>query len=151
MKRLLIFIFALLGTLTLSAQRVEVGTRAPRISGVEWISDQLERSNKALMVEFFHSSNRDCCEHIAPLNELAKEFRYDMDVVMLTREPAEQVAYMLLHEYQYTYVATDESGDMFRAFGVNHVPYAVIISPSGLVLWMGNPLTLDKKTIKKLL
>ncbi len=151
MKKILVLILMLTASLTLSAQRVEVGSRAPRIRGVEWISDEPEMGTKAIMVEFFHSSNEDCCSHITPLNDLAKEFRHEMDVVMLTREPAEQVAYMLLHEYQFFYVATDESGEMFRSFGVNHVPYAVIISAKGTILWTGNPLTLNNKTLKKLL
>ncbi|MBO7300351.1 MAG: TlpA family protein disulfide reductase [Tidjanibacter sp.] len=151
MKRILILIFTLLGTLSLSAQRVDVGARAPRIRGVEWISDEPEKSKRALMVEFFHSSNEDCREHIDHLNALASDYRHEMDVVMLTREPAEQVAYMLLHEYQFFYVATDESGDMFRSFGVSHVPFAVIINPKGTIVWMGNPLTLNNKTLKKLL
>ena len=151
MKRLLILTLALLGTHTLSAQSVEVGAHAPRIRGVEWISDEPEKRARAMMVEFFHSTNEDCREHIDHLNALASDFRYEMDVVVLTREPSEQVAYMLLHEYQFFYVATDERGDMFRSFGVNHVPYAVIINPRGIIIWVGNPLTLDKKMIKKLL
>ncbi len=140
-----------LNTLSLSAQRAEVGTYAPHIDEVEWISDRLEESDKALMVEFFHSSNVDCREHIEDLNAMACDYRYDMDVLMLTREPAEQVAGMLLHEYQYFYVAIDESGKVFRAFGVSHVPYAVVINPKGIIVWAGNPLSLTDSTIKKLL
>lgn len=152
MKRIVtILALLMLTSLTLSAQRVEVGSKAPRIRNVEWISDEPEESKKALMVEFFHSSNSDCQEHIEHLNALACDYRREMDVVMLTREPAEQVASMLLHEYQYFYVATDESGDNFRAFDANHVPYGVIVSPKGYILWAGNPLTLTDSTIKKLL
>ena len=133
------------------AQRPEVGMRAPYIHGVEWISDSPERSGKARMVEFFHSSNDECREHIEHLNALACYYRNDMEVVMLTREPSEQVAGMLLHEYQYFYVATDESGDMFRAYGVSHVPYAVIINRKGVIVWCGNPMILNDSEIKKLL
>lgn len=152
MKRLFCILVAVfVGVLSLSAQRVEVGSYAPYIGGVEWISDPLERSDKALMVEFFHSSNKECCDHIEHLNALACDYRHEMDVLMLTREPSEQVAGMLLHEYQYFYVATDESGRQFRAFDVKHVPYAVIISSKGVIIWAGNPLTLNDSTIKKLL
>ncbi len=152
MKRLFCILVAVfVGVLSLSAQRAEVGSYAPYIGGVEWISDRLEESDKALMVEFFHSSNKDCRDHIEHLNALACDYRYDMDVLMLTREPAEQVAGMLLHEYQYFYVAIDESGKVFRAFDVSHVPYAVIINPKGIIVWAGNPLSLTDLTIKKLL
>jgi len=154
MKRFLCILLATiasLNTLSLSAQRAEVGTRAPRLRGVEWISDPLEKSSRALMVEFFHSTNSDSREHVEHLNALACYYRNDMDVVVLTREPAEQVASMLLHEYQYCYVATNESGEMFASYDVSHVPYAVIIDPRGVIIWMGNPLTLTDQTIKKLL
>lgn len=154
MKRflcILAIVVASLNTLSLSAQRAEVGSYAPYIGGVEWISDRLEKSDRALMVEFFHSSNKDCRDHIEHLNALACDYRHDMDVLMLTREPSEQVAGMLLHEYQYFYVAIDESGKVFRAFDVSHVPYAVIINPKGVIIWAGNPLSLNVSTIKKLL
>jgi hypothetical protein len=152
MKRLLCIIVATIATtLSLRAQRVEVGSIAPQIRGVEWISDTPQLGGRALMVEFFHSSNEDCRAHIELCNNLSHLFLDKMDVVMLTREPAEQVASLLMHEYQFFYVATDESGNVFRSFGVNHVPYAVIINPKGTIVWVGNPLTLDSKTIKKLL
>lgn len=154
MKRTItILIFVLLVCLPqwVRAQRAEVGMRAPYIHSVEWISDCPEKSNKAMMVEFFHSSNEECREHIEHLNALACDYRKEMDVVMLTREPSEQVAGMLLHEYQYFYVATDESGAMFRAFGVSHVPYAVIVNRKGVIVWCGNPMILNYATLKKLL
>lgn len=153
MKRFLCILATCVATtLSLSAQSVEIGSRAPRIRDVVWISDRLEEGdNKALMVEFFHSSNKECRNHIDTLNNIARDYRHKMDVLMLTREPSEQVAGMLLHEYQYFYVATNESGSMFRLFDVTHVPYAVVINPKGFIIWAGNPLTLTNKTIEKLL
>ena len=154
MKRLLCIVLATvasLGSFALWAQRVEVGSRAPHIADVEWISDPLAESGKMLMVEFFHSSNKDCREHIDHLNALAKDYRHEMDVLVLTREPSEQVAGMLLHEYQYFYIGIDESGKVFRAFNVKHVPYAVIINTEGIIVWAGNPLTLTNQMLKKTL
>lgn len=138
-------------TLTLSAQRVEVGYYAPRIEGVEWISDPYVASNKYLLVEFFHSTNQDCRARIEVCNSLARDYRNSLEVVMFTREPSEQVASMLLHDYQYFYVGVDESGKLFRAFGTNYVPYAVVINPKGRIVWTGNPTLLTKDTLEKLL
>lgn len=149
MKRTLCIIFLLLGAaLSLSAQQVEVGSRAPRIGQVEWISDTPQLGERALMVEFFHSSNKDCRDHIAPCNTISHMFLDEMDVVMLTREPSEQVASLLMHEYQFFYVASDESGATFRAFGAKHVPYAVIIDTKGVIVWTGNPWSLTKEIIE---
>ena len=154
MKRLVLIIVMLTAVAgSLWGQRVEVGTKAPRIREVEWISDKPDHheSPKPLVVEFFHSSNSDCKARIETCNELAKLLRHDLEVVMLTREPAEQVAQMLLHEYQYFYVASDERGNTFRAFGVNHVPYAVVVGTDGKIVWCGNPVGITAEKLQKIL
>lgn len=152
MKRTLCILIALLGiTLSLSAQRVEVGLSAPRIGGVEWISDTPELKESVRLLIFFHSSNEECRTGIANCNALAYEFRNDVNIVVITKEPAEQVASLLMHEYQFFYAATDEDGSLFEAFNVRHVPYAVIINREGEVAWMGNPLYLKKKTIQQII
>ena len=133
------------------AQRAEVGMRAPYIHSVEWISDCPDSQGKYLLIQFFHSANHHCREGIELCNNLAREYRSVMDVVTLTREPAEQVAAMLLHQYQYCYVATDESGALFRAFETDHVPYALMVDPNGHIIWAGNPTRLTTTNIEKLL
>jgi hypothetical protein len=152
MKRTLCILFALLGVaISLSAQQVEVGSKAPHISGVEWISDTPQLGGRFLMVEFFHSSNDDCKAHINTCNSLSHTSLDQMDVVMLTREPSEQLASLLMHEYQFFYVASDEEGTMFSAFGANHVPYAVIVNPKGVIVWTGNPWTLNIEIIENII
>lgn len=102
------------------------------------------------MVEFFHSAAPECRARIESCNAIAHDFGPQLDVVMLTREPTEQVVSLLLHEYQYFYAASDESGGTYRAFEVSHVPYALIINPEGTIVWAGNPLKLTTSTIEKI-
>ncbi len=153
MKRVLVIILLIASAVShISAQNVEVGAYAPPIGNVEWISDKPELSpEKFLLIEFFHSANSDCRKEIEECNERARIYRDTMDVIVLTREPSEQVAGMLLHQYQYFYVATDESGETFRSFGTNHVPYALIVNPKGAIVWAGNPVRLTTTTIDKIL
>lgn len=152
MKRLFCILLATLATtLTLSAQRVEVGSKAPLIGQVEWISDTPQLGERFLMVEFFHSANEDCRAHIDPCNAISHTFLEQMDVVVLTKEPSEQVTSLLMHEYQFFYAASDESGKTFQAFGANHVPFAVIVDLQGVVIWTGNPWTLSKDIIENLI
>lgn len=103
------------------------------------------------MVVFFHSSNEECRTYINICNALAYEFRDNLNVVVVTKEPAEQVTSMLMHDYQFFYAATDEKGALFEDFNVRHVPYAVIINRKGYIVWAGNPLNLDTKTIQNTL
>lgn len=152
MKRTLCILLALLGAAaSLRAQRAEVGAKAPRISGVEWISDAPEEIDGIKMVLFFHSANKECREQIESYNAMAYQFRDDMSVIVITREPAEQVASLLMHDYQFFYVATDEDGDLFEDFSVRHVPYAVIINRKGRIEWAGNPCHIDNSTIKNII
>lgn len=156
MKRALICIFVYLCVAMpeVWSQRVVVGGELSRTlsrEGVEWLTDRPSTRGKALLVEFFHTTNVACMEHVDVLNEWAGELAEWLNVVVVTREPSEQVAPILMHEYQYSYVAIDEGGVLFNLYEVPYVPYAVLIDPKGEVLWVGNGAALSKENIKKLL
>lgn len=85
------------------------------------------------------------------VNNLAYTYNNILDVVVVAREPVEQVASILLHDYQNAYVALDEQGNLFRQLEVPHVPYALLLSPQGEVLWLGNPTKLTTAILDKLL
>lgn len=144
-------LLAALATTPAAAQRLAVGGYAPVMEKALWLTDTPQLQGKAVLLEFFHSTNSDCRERIEVANEWADTYNNIMNVVMIAREPAEQVASLLLHDYQYAYVAIDEAGRFFNLYEVPHVPYALLLSPQGEILYMGNPKHLDTKTIEKLL
>ena len=153
MKRfLLIVAFVALGVGVLSAQRVSVGRYVMPTLDAVWLSDRPALNDgKALFLEFFHSTNTQCRARVDEVNELAYTYNNILNVVVVAREPAEQVASILLHDYQNAYVAIDENGDVFKQLEVPHVPYSILISAQGEVLWIGNPTRLTKATREKLL
>ena len=85
------------------------------------------------------------------VNDLAYVHGKALNVIVVAREPAEQVASTLLHDYQNAYVAIDEEGALFAQMEVPHVPYTILLSPRGEVLWLGNPTKLTTATLEKLL
>lgn len=141
----------MLGACALSAQRVAVGGYVAPLQTTGWLTDCPNLKGKALLVEFFHSTNEQCKARVEEVNELAHTYNNILNVVVVAREPAEQVASILLHDYQNAYVALDEKGVIFEQLEVPHVPYAMLISPRGQVLWLGNPTRLTRATIEKLL
>lgn len=155
MKRFVLILLAtlcgvwVLGIDSLAAQSVVVGARAPRLQGNEWLTDSPDLKGKALLVEFFHSTNQTCRERIEPLNNLGNRFKEQLNVVVVVREPREQVVNLLLHEYQYFYIALDEQGSIFRTFEVRYVPYAVLMDHRGNILWTGNSSQLTDSVIDK--
>lgn len=135
-------------------QRVGVGARLPRLVGgdvVEWITDRPQLKGRALLLDFFHTNNQLCLERVDEVNRWADKLSEKLNVVVVTREPSEQVAPILMHEYQYCYVAIDERGVLFQRYEVPYVPYAVLMDHRGEVLWIGNASSLRLETIENLL
>lgn len=154
MKRgiVLMLVGLLLGVGSLSAQYIVVGGYVTLPSqGVRWLSDRPDLKGKALLVEFFHSANAQCRERVEEVNRLAHTYNNILNVAVVAREPVEQVADILLHQYQYAYIALDEQGTLFAQYEVPHVPYALLLSERGEVLWFGNPTHLNAETIEQLL
>ena len=100
----------MLGACALSAQRVAVGGYVAPLQTTGWLTDCPNLKGKALLVEFFHSTNEQCKARVEEVNELAHTYNNILNVVVVAREPAEQVASILLHDYQNAYVALDEKG-----------------------------------------
>lgn len=149
-KAAVVLVWALLaGVATSYGQYIAVGARAPRIEASEWLTDKPSLRGKALLVEFFHSTNPACRERIDQLNQLADNYKEVLNVVVVAREPREQIAEMMLHEYQHVYVAIDEPGSVFGQFEVRYVPFSVLADRKGVILWTGNSALLDSKTLDK--
>ena len=140
-----------LGTSSAHAQSITQGARAPRLSSSAWLTDRPTLKGKALLVEFFHSTNQECRERIDELNQIAALYKESLNVVVVAREPQEQIAEMMLHEYQHFYVAIDEAGTIFKSFDVRYVPYSVLTNHRGVILWTGNSALLDQSTIDKII
>ena len=138
-----------LGAASASAQSITLGARAPRLGSSEWLTDRPNLKGKALLVEFFHSTNPKCQERIEELNQLAANYKESLNVVVVAREPREQIAEMMLHDYQHFYVAIDEAGTIFKSFEVRYVPSSVLTNHRGVILWTGNSALLDQAIIDK--
>jgi len=86
------------------------------------------------------------------MNELAKSFEArGLTLVGVTSEgkqPTEE--WVQEHEVSYPY-AYDEKGKLSRYFGVKGIPHAVLLDPSGTVVWSGHPAGLDAATIESAL
>ena len=147
MRRLITILVLLVCPLTLAAQQIVLGSRAPRIDRVEWFSDRPNLDNKPMVVEFFHSSNADCLARIDECNRLASLHPDSLNYIMVVREPQEQVAPLLFKEYQYYYIACDEDGSLFKAYGVSYVPNAFVVDSRRTVRWSGNPQKLSDREI----
>lgn len=131
----------------LSAQRLVVGGRAPELAVSEWLTAAPVTEDRTVMVEFFHSANRNSAARIAALDEIARNYAGRLCVVVVTRQDEPQARAMLLDGQPHYSVGYDADGTVSAAFAANYIPYAVIYDRRGRVLWAGNPSSLGVQEI----
>ena len=84
----------------LHAQRLVIGERVPDLNITQWLNGAPVSDGKAVMVEFYHSSNPKGAERLAQLDELAKSYGDRLAVTSLalntiSLEPGESGYYEL--------------------------------------------------------
>lgn len=80
----------------LHAQRLVIGERVPDLNITQWLNGAPVSDGKAVMVEFYHSSNPKGAERLAQLDELAKSYGDRLAVIVVTREKDDAVISSLL-------------------------------------------------------
>ncbi|WP_295936457.1 hypothetical protein [uncultured Alistipes sp.] len=154
-KVLLISLFTLLAVTApfaaAEAQNIALGERVPDLKVSSWLRGQKPAANtKLTYIEFFHSSNKSSLSSLAKLKALADKSAGQMQVVVVTQEKEEVVA-PLLAKYlsSNVSVAMDPDGKIFSAFGVQYVPFGVLVNTKSRALWLGNSQQLTPEIIVK--
>ena len=127
----------------LHAQRLVIGERVPDLNITQWLNGAPVSDGKAVMVEFYHSSNPKGAERLAQLDELAKSYGDRLAVIVVTGEKYDAVISSLLGGNPSYRVGYDGDGSVFSAFSARYVPYSVIYDKRGRILWVGNPSSLS--------
>lgn len=147
MKRLIITLLALVSTaMVCNGQNMAIGTKVPAIAPAEWYGAPMVVQSEPILVEFFHTSNRDAAARAIELTRLAKKYDGKMKVVVITTQPRELVEEMVDTASGY-FVAIDADRKIHTAYGVKYVPYSVIVDNKGRLAWLGNSKTLTDKLI----
>ncbi len=150
MKRTIMILCALLLSCTaLRAQNIALGQRTPELRVGEWLEGRQPAAAPLTYIEFFHSSSPRCAEALDRLAGLQAELGNRLRVVVLTREAADKAAPLLAPRLSPRFgVGLDPQGKLFAAFGVNYVPFGVLVDAKGRALWMGNTLQLTRRIIE---
>ncbi len=149
MKRLMIGVILCAMVSTASAQKLMTGDRAPQLQVSTWL-DGKSASSGPRLVEFFHSASAPSLARLNVLSDLATK-NPDLNVVLVTREEASAVATALgAGEHPYK-VAIDQEGKTFAEYGVQYLPFAVLIDAKGRIAWFGNPAQLSQSQIESYL
>lgn len=133
-----------------AAQKIILGERVPELKVGAWLGGQLPQAAPMTYVEFFHSSNPACIASMDKLKEYTNKLGTKLRVVVLTQEKEEKIS-SLLQPYLSPQISVglDTDGRIFTAFGVNYVPFGVLLDAKNRSLWMGNTLQLTPRIIEQ--
>ncbi|EFR56924.1 hypothetical protein HMPREF9720_1104 [Alistipes sp. HGB5] len=151
-KVLLILLFAaLLPFAAADAQNIALGERVPELKVPAWLDGQKPAATPRLTyVEFFQSSNAACITSLKQLRAMTDKLGTKLRVVVITQEKEDKIG-PLLRPYlsPQISVAIDAGGKIFTAFGVQYVPFGVLVDSKNRALWQGNSLHLTPEIIDK--
>lgn len=151
MKRFILsIILVLFAANGLIAQNIVIGERAPDLKVKEWLGPKPAEGLPRL-IEFFYSSSAPSLDRLAPLDKLATKYASKMSVVLIAKESREKIMEVVKPSTRKFSTALDDAGKSFSSYGVQFVPFSVLVDSRGKVLWMGNSASLTDQEIEKYL
>ncbi len=161
--------FAIPGTQAAEDELLTIGSKAPAIDVEHWVSDndgEFEhvtefKEGNVYIVEFWATWCGPCVASMPHISELQKKYAdQDVQVISISDEPLETVNSFLAKAVRgddsgKTYadltssycLTTDPDGsvnkDYMQAAGQNGIPTAFLVGKTGLIEWIGHPMTMD--------
>mgnify|MGYP001532681317 CR=1 FL=1 len=87
----------------------------------------------------------------AALRDLSNKLGSKLRIIIITQEDSEKIAPILTpYISERIGVALDHDKKVFGSFGVDFVPFSVLIDAKNRVLWMGNPQSMTSSFIQKI-
>jgi thiol-disulfide isomerase/thioredoxin len=123
------------------------GQSAPQFQVEKWITDQPATDGKFVLIDFWATWCPPCRRSIPELNSLQKEFGDRLAVIGVSDEPEGAVRRMTSPAIEYA-VAIDTQSRMARDLRITGIPHCILIDPSGIVRFEGNPLYLNETIVK---
>ncbi len=157
---------AFAGLRSAHAQRLIVGERAPELKNVTWISpppklppaaehprggsDKKPTAERVTWLVFIHSQNGGIRQQLTHVDTVV-DTNPNLHAVIVAQEAVDVVSPVVsMHLNARVTAATDTHKRIFPAFGVQYVPFSVVVDTKNRVLWMGNPMQLNDNVISKL-
>lgn len=149
MKRTaLLTLILFIAAFTAKAQKLVIGEKSPDMKVKEWLSGQPTEGGLRF-VEFFHTSSKQCVARLATIDGVAKKYKGRLSVILIAKEPADKVKAVVSPGSKAFYTAIDDAGKTFDSFGVQFVPFSVLVDKKGRVIWFGNPSSFDESIISR--
>ena len=157
MKRVWLYVVLstvlILSAADVAAQRIAYDERVPKINlkKCNWLDDIVPEESDFVYIGFVYSRSETCLDFCYAMRQQIERMEHPMTLILVTREPSEMIE-SHIREFLGAHVGMiiDDSGRIFREFGVRYVPFGVLVDYKWRALWFGNPLTADRNLFKNM-
>lgn len=105
--------------------------------------------NGVVLVYFWAPWCVSCHENVPQLGRLQRAYgAQGLRIVGMAREPPADVSAFKRRNPLAHPVGCDPGGALFATLGVRSLPYAVLVDRNGMIVWQGDPIGLDRRTIE---
>lgn len=147
-KFLWIVILLCFGWKSASAQNAALGDRVSEIKSETWLGGIRPTEAPTTVILFFSVSNPACITSLERLHAFVEKSDGRLRVIVVTRDDEARVAPVATpYLSERMAVAFDTDGKIYKNFGVNYVPFALLTDARNRVLWQGNSLQLNETTL----
>jgi cytochrome c biogenesis protein CcmG, thiol:disulfide interchange protein DsbE len=106
----------------------------------KWLTEKPETQGKFILIDFWRTWCGPCFASMPGLNKIQKSFADDLVIVGITSESESEVRKVFkLMDVQYS-LGIEPKEIREKEFKIESFPHGVLIDPSGVVRWYGNPL-----------
>ena len=133
-----------------SAQKLMIGEKVPELKVAEWLNNKPQPGKMVYVIEFAHTTSPPSMSRLEKLNNLAVSMP-NINIILLFKEDKDIVMKHLKHNNHKFFSALDNEGKTFSSYGVNFVPFSIIVDKKGNAIWFGNSDQLNDNIIKEAL
>ncbi len=126
------------------------GGAPPPFQIEKWISDPPVTDGKFILIDFWATWCGPCRQSIPELNDLQSRFSDRLTVIGVSNEPEDAIHKMTSPTINYS-VAIDTQSRMAQSLEIHAIPHCILIDPSGIVRFEGNPLSLNTQIVQHFL
>ena len=132
--------------LSLSTEGLAIGTKAPAISAVEWLSEVPDLTGKFVVLDFWGTSCKPCISGFAHVNELHRKYKDKAVFIAATTDESAEDIYAFDGPPVEFYSMMQKPGT-WKDFNIQGIPHMIVIDPKGIVRFSGNGIDVNDKML----
>jgi cytochrome c biogenesis protein CcmG/thiol:disulfide interchange protein DsbE len=126
------------------------GQALNQIAVEKWLTNPPDARGKFALIDFWATWCGPCRQSIPELNAFAAKHKDKLVVIGISDESEDVIHKMTTPHINYA-VASDTQQRMLRTLQITAIPHCVLVDPSGIVRYEGNPMYLDDAKLQHFL